>query len=56
MYKEKQKEEELKLKTINYLIPTDLWSAVKHKAIDQGISLKDAVVDALSDYAQKVKK
>jgi hypothetical protein len=45
-----------KLKTINYLIPVELWAAVKIKAINDGLSLKNAVIVAFTDYIKKVKK
>lgn len=45
-----------KLKTINYLLPIELWNAVKIKAINDGLSLRNAVIVAFTDYVKKVKK
>jgi hypothetical protein len=31
-------------------IPEDLWTAAKHKAVDEGLSLRDLLLKALREY------
>jgi hypothetical protein len=31
-------------------IPDDLWTAAKHRAVDQGVSLRDLILQALRSY------
>jgi hypothetical protein len=40
----------------NYIIrdiPNGLWDRVKHKAIDENITLKDLILRALENYCEK---
>jgi hypothetical protein len=37
-------------------IPDDLWKAAKHRAIEEGIDLKDVIMRALEEYLKKAKK
>ena len=41
------------MKKLNYLlrdIPKGLWKHAKHKAIDEGISLRELILKALKQY------
>lgn len=41
------------MKTITYLlrnIPTTLWDRAKHKAVDDGISLRELILRAIENY------
>jgi hypothetical protein len=43
------------MKTITYLlrnIPTALWDRAKHKAVDEGISLRELIFRAIENYLQ----
>lgn len=43
------------MKTITYLlrnIPTALWDRAKHRAVDEGISLRELLLQALKSYLQ----
>ena len=31
-------------------IPTDLWNAAKHRAVDEGLSLRELILKALGEY------
>ena len=40
----------------NYLlrdIPKDLWDAAKHKAVDEGLNLRELLLKALREYVEK---
>ena len=37
-------------------IPDDIWKAAKHRAIEEGMDLKDVIVRALEEYLKKTKK
>jgi hypothetical protein len=44
------------MKTLNYLlrnIPVELWDRAKHRAIDDGISLRELILRALEYYLKK---
>jgi len=41
------------MKKLNYLIrniPPDIWTQAKHRAVDEGISLKELILKALRQY------
>jgi predicted HicB family RNase H-like nuclease len=41
------------MKTLNYLIrniPPDLWTRAKHRAVDEGISLRELIFKAIEEY------
>lgn len=44
---------EEKLKVINYLIPESLRDALKKLAVDKKITMRDAVVEAITEYLIK---
>ena len=40
----------------NYLlrdVPAELWTAAKHRAIDEGMSLRELILKALQEYLMK---
>lgn len=37
-------------------IPEDLWTAAKHRAVDEGISLRKMILEALRAYLAKEKR
>ena len=40
----------------NYLlrdVPAELWTAAKHKAVDEGINLRELILKALQEYLMK---
>ncbi len=37
-------------------IPDDLWKTAKHRAIEEGIDLKDVIIRALEGYLKKTRK
>jgi hypothetical protein len=41
------------METINYLlrnIPVELWDRAKHRAVDDGISLRELILRAIENY------
>lgn len=41
------------MKTITYLlrnIPTTLWDRAKHRAVDEGLTLRSLILKALEEY------
>jgi hypothetical protein len=41
------------MKTLNYLlrnIPHELWSRAKHRAVDDGVSLRELIFKAIEEY------
>ena len=44
------------LKAGNYLlrdIPAELWTAAKHRAVDEGLNLRGLILKALQEYLMK---
>jgi hypothetical protein len=34
-------------------IPAELWTAAKHKAVDEGLNLRELILKALQEYLMK---
>jgi len=47
---------EIKMQVTSISLPDDLYRTLKHKAVDEGVSLRDLFEKALRLYLEKAKK